>query len=657
MRKFLSICFLLSSLLSHSQSVLVNQGWVFRNAGDVSWFGAEVPGTIHTDLLRNGVIDDPFTDLNELSQQWVGQKNWEYRNTFSLEKNVLKQTHIELVFEGLDTYATVKLNGDTILEADNMFRSWRVDITELAEAENTLEILFTSPIKKNTEKAKNYLPLPGGTDTSAFPVAPFTRKAAYHFGWDWAPRFVTMGIWKDVRIEAWSGVKIRDAHIQLGKLADEKAELELHLELESEKAQKVKVFMPPFIDEKVFVKKGKHTKTIAFTIENPVRWWPHTQGFPFLYNLNLSVELKGKVLDREKIKYGIRTIELVNGPDSIGTSFYFKVNGKPTFMKGANYIPQDVFLPRVKDSDYEELLGLAKDAGMNMLRVWGGGVYERDVFYDICDSLGILVWQDFMFAGTLYPADYSFVSNVRIEAEEQVKRLRNHPSLALWCGNNEIEVAWKNWGWHEQYGYTAADSTVLWQGYRQIFENALPNAVALHHPGIAYVPTSPQSNWGKLENFDHGSMHYWGVWHGSDDFSGYQKYVGRFMVEYGFQSFPNTSTLNAFVNRKHRSLSSPVMLARQKSYVGNGKIEEFILQYITDSLSGHFNDFVERSQEVQGLGLEIAINAHIQKQPHCMGTLMWQLNDCWPGPSWSIIDYQRKPKKSYFSVKRAFQND
>ncbi len=656
MSRFLSICFVLSCLVSHSQSVLVNQGWEFRNAGDVSWFGAKVPGTIHTDLFRNGVIDDPYEDLNELRQQWVGEKNWEYRNTFSLEKNILRQSHIELVFEGLDTYATVKLNGETILEANNMFRSWRIDITELAEAENTIEILFTSPIKKNTEKAKNYLPLPGGTDTSAYPVAPFTRKAAYHFGWDWAPRFVTMGIWKDVRIEAWSGAKIRNTFIQQEKLDDEKAELELHLEIESEKAQKVKIYMPPFIDEKVFVKKGRHTKTISFTIDDPVRWWPHTQGFPFLYNLDLSLQLKGKVLERENIKYGIRTVELVNKPDSIGTSFFFKVNGKPTFMKGANYVPQDVFLPRVKDSDYEELLSLAKDAGMNMIRVWGGGVYERDVFYDICDSLGILVWQDFMFAGTMYPADYDFVSNVRMEAEEQVKRLRNHPSLALWCGNNEVNVAWENWGWQKQYGYTPADSAILWQGYLQIFENTLPAAVAQHHPGMAYVPTSPQSNWGKLENFNHGSMHYWGVWHGSDDFSGFEKYVGRFMVEYGFQSFPNSSTLNSFVDRKHRSLSSPVMQARQKSYVGNGKIEEFVLQYLPDSLCGNFNDFIEKSQEVQGVGLEMAINAHIQKKPHCMGTLMWQLNDCWPGPSWSIIDYRRKPKKSYFSVKRAFQN-
>jgi beta-mannosidase len=355
----------------------------------------------------------------------------------------------------------------------------------------------------------------------------------------------------------------------------------------------------------------------------------------------------------------MRTVELVNEPDSIGTSFYFKVNGQPIFMKGANYVPQDVFLPRVKPEQYERLLKQVKNAGMNMLRVWGGGVYERDIFYDLCDEYGILVWQDFMFANTIYPNDKKLLDNIALEVAEQVNRLNKHACLALWCGNNEIKVAMTHWGWPVQYDYKEKEYFEFYSNYHFIFNRLLPSIIAKQRSRIPYVSTSPQSNWGTPENFNHGSMHYWGVWHGDDDFSGFNQNVGRFMVEWGFQSYPDYELLTQYVSPKHLSLESEVMQNRQKSYVGNGKILEFLRYYATyggDPSVLSFRDFVYNSQWVQALGYEQAVEAHLAKQPHCMGTLLWQLNDCWPGPSWSIINYNGKPKQAYGKVKKHFTN-
>jgi beta-mannosidase len=300
-----------------------------------------------------------------------------------------------------------------------------------------------------------------------------------------------------------------------------------------------------------------------------------------------------------------------------------------------------------------------KNAGMNMLRVWGGGVYERDIFYDLCDEYGILVWQDFMFANTIYPNDKKLLDNIALEVAEQVNRLNKHACLALWCGNNEIKVAMTHWGWPVQYDYKEKEYFEFYSNYHFIFNRLLPSIIAKQRSRIPYVSTSPQSNWGTPENFNHGSMHYWGVWHGDDDFSGFNQNVGRFMVEWGFQSYPDYELLTQYVSPKHLSLESEVMQNRQKSYVGNGKILEFLRYYATyggDPSVLSFRDFVYNSQWVQALGYEQAVEAHLAKQPHCMGTLLWQLNDCWPGPSWSIINYNGKPKQAYGKVKKHFTN-
>lgn len=660
MKLFYFLLSLLFSFASNSQvlTTKLHTNWDFRGLDTLGWMPATVPGTVHTDLFANGVIGDPFKDNNEIKQQWVELENWEYLTVFSVDKEFMGHEHQELFFKGLDTYADVYLNDSLILEANNMFRNWLVDVTGLINEDgNVLNIIFTSPINKNTEKAKAYLSLPGGSDTTDYPVAPFTRKAAYHFGWDWAPRFVTAGIWQDIELQSWSGFRILDGFIKIVDWDSTKAAV-YHLEVVSDKEQVVQLELTgDAIKSELNLKKDTNYFNLYAKLENIELWWPNGSGEQPLYNL--SAQLKSEFHhDKLEQRVGYRQIILINQPDSIGTSFYFKVNGKPLFMKGANYVPQDVFLPRVKPEDYKRLLTQVKDAGMNMLRVWGGGIYEKEIFYDLCDEYGILVWQDYMFANSLYPIDLEeFFWNVGAEIMEQTSRLSKHSCVALFCGNNEIEVAWKNWGWQKQYGYSKSDSSALWKNYDFMFNTFIDADATIYGDMIDYVSTSPQSNWGTPENFNHGSMHYWGVWHGDDDFSGFSQYVGRFMVEWGFQSFPDYELLKQYISLGQLSLDSEVMLNRQKSYIGNGKISEFMSQYALyggPATNLTFKDYIFNSQWVQSLGYYQALKAHMSKQPHCMGTLLWQLNDCWPGPSWSIINYDGTPKGVYKNVKTLF---
>lgn len=632
--------------------IVLNGSWEFRQADKDRWYPATVPGVVHTDLLANELIEDPFWENNEQKLQWIGRKDWKYRTTFSVTKEQLTPANIELVFDGLDTYAEVSLNGTSIIKANNMFRQWKTDIKKQLQAgKNQLEILFRSPVGYNQKKYNAYpYRLPSGSETREPRVGSFTRKAAYHFGWDWGPRFVSMGIWRPVRINSWNGARLSHVHCYTQSIASNEAKMMVKATIEATEATQVKIK----IDSALLsydLKPGTNTIEYPFVVKNPQLWWCNGQGKPHLYTLKVSLNDRGN-MSQQRLRYGIRTIELINKPDHIGTAFYFKLNGKPVFMKGANYIPQDVFLPRVTDKKYRKLIRDAKNAHMNMIRVWGGGVYEKDLFYDLCDENGLLVWQDFMFAGSLYPSDAEFMANVKQEIKENIIHLRNHPSIALWCGNNEIEVAWKNWGWQKKYGYSPQDSAKLWNDYLYLFHRVIPDQLAQYDPLRSYTTTSPLSNWGTAENFNHGSMHYWGVWHGREPFEKFGENVGRFMVEYGFQSFPGMETIKKFAADTSLSLASATMKNRQKSYIGNGLIAQHVEQYFAPSKS--FEEFVVLSQKTQAKAYQMAIEQHLARQPHCMGTLFWQLNDCWPGPSWSVIDYYGKHKLAYDAVKKAF---
>ena len=649
----ISLLFVFSAFAQKQEWELSSE-WQFTEAKKKKWYPAEVPGVVHLDLFQNELIEDPYWEDNEYKQRWIEEKCWVYKTTFNAPKEISKFDNLELIFKGLDTYADVFLNGEKILSADNMFREWKVDVkSHLKGGENELKVVFQSPVVYNKKRVKKYpQELPSGNEAADIKVkvASFTRKAAYHFGWDWGPRFITCGIWKPVVFRAWNNANIENVNIQTLSISEDVGEMSLQFDVEVTEMGSYEVKIGEY-ESSLDLEDGMNEVKIEFSVDDPKLWWCNGLGESHLYQTELSISKDSKLLDKVDVRYGIRTIELLNERDSIGTSFYFKLNGHSVFMQGANYIPQDMFLPRVTNERYEKLLNQVADANMNMIRVWGGGIYEQDIFYDLCDEKGILVWQDFMFAGSLYPDDPEFLENIREEAIQNVKRLSCHPCLALWCGNNEIDVAWKNWGWQNQYGYSSEDSVKIWRNYQAIFHDLLPDVVEFYS-NLDYTPTSPLSNWGTPENFNHSSMHYWGVWHGREPFEDFEKNVGRFMVEYGFQSFPSYETLSKVIGEKNLSLDSDVMKLRQKSYIGNGLILDHIGQYYSEPQS--FTEFIELSQQTQAKGMEIAIRAHKSNQPHCMGTLFWQLNDCWPGPSWSVIDFYGNPKVAYETIKEAY---
>lgn len=630
----------------------LSEGWTFRQSGTEEWFPATVPGVVHSDLMANEIILDPWVGMNELDVQWIENEGWEYQATFDVNSETLRRSSHELVFEGLDTYADVYLNDSLIMEADNMFRSWKVPVAGLLkEKGNHLLVQFKSPIAVNKEKVEESpYQLPASSEEAPIKVSPFTRKAPYHFGWDWGPRLVTAGIWRPVYLQSWDDVIIRDVQIKQLIISDKVANLQAVIEIESASYLDVEVTVMGQ-DSVVMLEDGRNEIVIPFNISNPKRWWPNGWGDPHLYDISVIMKKGVQVIDEDMVCTGLRTVELVQEKDSIGRSFYFKVNGEPLFARGANYIPQSHFLPSVKDVDYQALIRAVKDASMNMLRVWGGGIYENDIFYELCNENGILVWQDFMFANTMYPGDGQFMNNVKDEVIDNVKRLRNHPSIVHWNGNNEIEVAWKNWGWQDQYGYSKADSTKLWEDYLVLFHEQIPEWLA----GLddrSYTTTSPLSNWGTPENFNYGSMHYWGVWHGDDDFEDYNDNVGRFMSEYGFQSFPDKETVAYYADSSNWSLDAEVMKHHQKSYRGNGLIEKQATKYFGKPLG--FDHFLKKSQLTQTKAMQMAIDVHRLNKGHCWGSLFWQLNDCWPGPSWSAIDVFGRRKVFYEDLKTLF---
>ncbi|MEM7298904.1 MAG: glycoside hydrolase family 2 protein, partial [Bacteroidota bacterium] len=605
-----------------------------------------------TDLIQNGRIPDPWVGLNELEVQWVENEDWEYSMEFEVSNGMLKKHRHDLIFEGLDTYANVFLNDSLILSADNMFRTWKVPVENLLRiGNNNIRILFKSPIQINKSKLESLgYELPASNEPVEHKVSPFTRKAPYHFGWDWGPRLVTAGVWRPVFIESWNEASIRNVQIIQNELSQEYANLEVVVEIESISNQQVELEVLDK-DTLVSISSGMNEIHINVAIENPKFWWPNGWGDPYLYEIPVMLSKDGNLIDDTKTTIGLRTVELVQKKDSIGESFYFKVNGEPLFARGANYIPQSHFLPSVKKEQYGKLIKDAKEANMNMIRVWGGGIYEDDLFYQLCDKNGILVWQDFMFACSMYPGDSSFLKNVEAEVIDNVKRLRNHPSIVHWNGNNEVDVAWNNWGWQNKYGFSKADSTTIWNDYLTLFHDKIPSLLE-QLDNRSYTTTSPLSNWGKLEYFNDGSMHYWGVWHGGDEFEDYYTYVGRFMSEYGFQSFPNMETIKFYADSADLDIDSEVMRHHQKSYVGNGMINKQVEKYFAPAVD--FVDFVEKSQLAQTLAMSMAIDGHRVKKGHCWGTLFWQLNDCWPGPSWSAIDVFGRKKIFYDNLSELY---
>lgn len=653
--------------ISPVTKIELNSDWKFRQSGSENWYPAAVPGCVHTDLLKNNLIQDPFYRTNEKQLQWIDKNDWEYESTFNLNENfLLNNQKIEIEFHGLDTYADVSLNGSRILSADNMFRVWRIDCKDfLKPGINRLNIIFHSPVKTDIPKlqalgyqlpATNDQSENGGLDDQKISV--FARKAPYHYGWDWGPRFVTSGIWKSVNLIAWNRAKIDNVQFVVSSLTSDLAAVNARLEINSSVEATVNLRLvsrntnEELLNKPVRLKPGLNLISAFFEIKKPKLWWPNGLGEHYLYSIESSINDANDLLDLYTGKLGLRTVDLVREKDDSGTGFYFKVNGKPVFMKGANYIPSDIFLDRVTAEDYEKLIRSAYESNMNMLRVWGGGIYEKDIFYDLCDQYGILVWQDFMFACSMYPGDEQFLENIRQEAVDNVKRLRNHPSIALWCGNNEIEDAWANWGWKHNFSFS--QQKTIYDTYKEIFLNILPEVCREFDGTRAYWPSSPSSDFGRPSGSNSGDMHYWGVWHAKEPFENFDKKVGRFVSEYGFQSFPEFKTVKSYTLPEDWDIESEVMAAHQRSGIGNLRIRDYLKMYYKTPKD--FQSFLYAGQVLQAYGIKQAIEAHRRNMPYCMGTLYWQLDDCWPVASWSSIDYFKRWKAQQYIAKKAFQN-
>ncbi len=621
---------------------------------DSTWLPAHVPGDVVSDLWRLGRIDDPLVGDNAAKLRWLENRQWEYRKIFTLSAEEMAAPHKLMIFDGLDTYADVYLNGRLILQADNMFRKWRVPVDSLLQTgNNELLVVFAPPLLYNRERLRQ-LPyaLPAwNTDTTAN-VGPFTRKAAYQFGWDFAPRLVTMGIWQPVKLALYEVAYIDQVRFEPGLFTAQEATYTAKIRVMATATKEVTLTVAD-VERTVQLQQGVNNLELDFAIQNPVLWQPNGWGEPHLYSIPVAITADGTELQHKIYQLGVRTIELVQKPDSIGRSFYFKLNDRPIMIKGANWTPLSVLPATVPDSLYRQRLQAVKQAGINMLRVWGGGIYEKDIFYDLCDRYGILVWQDFMFANTMYPPDEALMANIADEVFYQVGRLQHHPSIALWNGNNEIEVAWHHWGWQAQYGYSPADSAALWQAYLQLFRQTIPDILHLQDPSRPYTTTSPQSNWGPQGDYNHGSMHDWRVWHGRQDIAAFKEKVGRFVVEYGFQSYPAGSTVQSYTAGKPLQPGSDPALSHQRSYIGDSMMVTMAEKYFGKAVD--FEYFIEKSQQVQALALKYAIESHRLQRQRCGGTLFWQLQDCWPAPGWSVIDYFGRPKTAWQVVQDRYK--
>lgn len=627
----------------------IRTSWEFRQAHTGTWRPTPVPISVHTALLKTGQIEDPYYGTNEEKLQWIEREDWEFQCSFDVDTATLARKHVELVFRGLDTYAHVFLNDSLILETDNMFRTWQADVKALLKPTgNRLHIYFESPTKKVEAdwQALGY-ELPGGIRT-------MTRKGQFHYGWDWGPRFAGCGILKLPEIAAWDDFILENVFITPQSVSEREAVLVARFRYRSDVAGKVNIAFreakrKSLEDRDIMV--GVHEDSVTYVVENPRLWWCAGMGEPYLYDFVLDFKSGYSLIERTEVRMGIRAVELVAERDAAGESFYFKLNGKRVFAKGANYIPQDMFQDRVTPAQYKRLLDDAVTANMNMLRVWGGGIYEDDLFYQLCDARGILVWQDFMYACAMYPGNGKFLKNVAAEAYEQIERLRQHPCIALWCGNNENNEAWHHWGWQMQFN--EAQRKQIWRDYQILFNDILPTYVANYGGEVPYWESSPKFGRGNSKSTKEGDAHYWGVWHDEEPFEMFNKKVPRFMSEYGFQSFPDWATIETFSRPEDRVLDSKVMLNHQKHPRGNALIAEYLKRDFR--VPKNFQDFVYVSQLLQAEGMRTGIEAHRRNKPYCMGTLYWQLNDVWPVASWSSIDYYGRWKAMHHYVRDAYR--
>ena len=667
------------------QALDLDGGWRFRIAPAEAaahppasaWMPARVPGTAQTDLMAQGKLPDPYIGDNEAKVQWVGLSDWQYQTEIDVPASLLGRDHVDLVFDGLDTFAEVKVNGASVLKADNMFRTWRVPVKGTLHAgRNTIEVDLASPITTLAPRiaAMPYV-MPGAYDSAFGDEAPgrdsstYVRKAGYQYGWDWGPRVVTLGIWKPVRLEAYDKARLDDVHLAQLHLDDQVAALDAEVDIASDGVQPVSVTLDvtgpdgshQTVTQDASLFAGMVPVHVPLSIQNPKRWWPVGYGRPDLYTATVTVrqrrEMGGEVIGALTRRIGLRTTEIRRQPDQWGKSFELVINGVPVFAKGANMIPFDIFPTRVTAAQQDGTLQSAIDAHMNILRIWGGGTYQDDHVYDKADELGLMIWQDFMFGGAITPYDRDFRENVRVEATEQVKRLRRHPSIVLWAGNNEVQTDWENWGGSTKdvkAALSPEERDKVVTGMVRLFDQVLRGAVELNAPGTPYWASTPSTDYdGPADQDTDGDRHYWSVW-GGKPVEEYLNVTPRFMSEYGLQSFPVMETIKAFAGPNDLQPETPVMRAHQKYDKGNGN--KRLLLYINNNYGQpkDFGSFVYLSQVMQAEGIELAASHLRASMPHSMGSMYWQINDVWPGASWASIDWFGRWKALQYHARRFY---
>lgn len=640
---------------------------------------ATVPGCIHTDLLSANLLTDPFVGLHELDSQWVADQTWAYKRTFTVSSAHKEQRRILLRCDGLDTLAHITINDTYVGVTANMFRVYEFDVAHIVSVgRNEITITFQSATKYAKHRLEQrWLPNWGVPEGDKLPGVNYLRKCQCQFGWDWGPKLATCGIWRPIEISGLSGPRIRGMHVQQRHDRVARAVM-LRISVSSElicgseaniTGENLQYNCSIQREGKIVVERtiSSHSRyqysgeisnngsglvmeevVLELTIAEPKLWWPNGLGDQNLYGIFMVLRNEaGHTFDITTKTIGLRTLKLIREPDEWGESFYFEVNGVSFFAKGGNWIPADIFPSRVEECEYRKLLQGCAKANMNMVRVWGGGIYEDDVFYDLCDQLGLCVWQDFMFACAAYPVfDEDWLANVKVEVRQNVVRLRSHACMALWCGNNELEQG--------LIGDDYTRETMSWSDYSKLFDRILRNVVQSLNPDTDYWPGSPHSPLGNRLDFNNprwGDAHLWGVWHGHEPFEWYRGCEHRFNSEFGFQSFPDIHTVRRYVPESERNITSRTMELHQRSGIGNQTIVHYMLDWF--QLPTSLENVLWASQITQGMAIKYAVEHWRRSMPRGMGTLYWQINDCWPVASWSSIDYYGRWKALHYMA-RAF---
>ncbi|MBQ7533182.1 MAG: glycoside hydrolase family 2 protein [Bacteroidales bacterium] len=671
---FFLIPLILSSCIgkNHFSYQSLNSGWNLQTDTLSIDLQVDIPSVVQADLYENGLIPHPYLGKVEQDLQWIPQQIWDYSLKFDVDNDIFEKDNIDLIFNGLDTYADVWLNGEKISRSDNMFVKYQKEVKNLLKKHgNELKVRFYPFDKQRDSLIETY--------RLRFPEKyAVMRKAAYQNGWDWAPRYLNVGIWKDVELLGWNGFRVEKISVLTEDLDGNDAEMSANIRLCTDGPHDLKFVVlhndSQICAQSVSINGQCHVK-IPFELQNASLWWPNEMGEQSMTDFVVEIYENDKLIESQKVTTGIRKIELIEEPDSIGNAMYFKVNGKKVYIKGANYIPEEMIETWMSKEKTIKLLAECVPAHFNMLRVWGGGIYPPDYFFDVCDSLGIMVWQDFMFAGTTYPYSDEFLNNVKEEATQQVIHYQNHPSLALWCGNNEVSEGYVNWGWQQSMGWTDDDYAEMKHGMDTLFVDIFTEVVETQDGTRNYWPSSPKNGWGKPQSLTEGDVHYWGVWWGESPYEAYLEKVGRFNSEFGYQAYPALSTLLAI----SPDLDDEVIQAHQKHNRGEALIQKHIKKYINNKdfstllrygrndnadsiissdrretrnlLIAETNEKVYYSQLSQAYGIGLAIEAQRAAKPRSMGTLYWQLNDAWPVISWSSIDYYGNKKLLHYELK------